>query len=166
MSGRRASIAGVMKLTAIIALSLGLLRFVPTAVLTIPIFVFLIVLLELAIVQAFFGRPLRTFYFTFLIVGALLSGTITYFFFGFSGPVPGSLPNLEAAIQNLRGTVRGSETGQGPNLVGPLILAVRYRGIARDRRKHTMPQGSQRDSSSRRRDDETVAAVRSPKITR
>ena len=92
-----------MKLTAIIALSLGLLRFVPATVLTIPIFVFLIVVLELAIVQAFFDRPLRTFYFTFLIVGVALTGTVTYFFFNFSGPVLGSLQNLEAAIQNLRG---------------------------------------------------------------
>ena len=74
----------------------------------IPIFVFLIVLLELAIVQASFRRPLRTFYFTFLIVGVLLTGTITYLFFDFSSPVPGSLHNLETAIQSRRGVVARS----------------------------------------------------------
>ena len=57
----RATIAGVMKLTAIIALSLAMLRFVPMLVLEIPIFVFLIVLIELALLQASFRRPLRHF---------------------------------------------------------------------------------------------------------
>ena len=104
MYGRRASIAGVMKVTAIVALSLALLRFVPNLLLQIPVFVFLIVALELAIVHASFGRPLRTFYFTFLIVGALLTGVITALFFSESNPVPGSLQNLEAAFESRRGT--------------------------------------------------------------
>ena len=104
MYGRRASIAGVMKVTAIVALSLALLRFVPNLLLQIPVFVFLIVALELAIVHASFGRPLRTFYFTFLIVGALLTGVITALFFSEFNPVPGSLQNLEAALQSRRGT--------------------------------------------------------------
>jgi hypothetical protein len=102
MSGRRASIAGVMKLTAIVALSLALLRFVPTRVLLIPVFAFLTVALELAIVHAFFDRPLRTFYFTFLIVGVLLTGVITALPFNTSNPLPGSLPNLEIAIRSRR----------------------------------------------------------------
>jgi hypothetical protein len=61
-----------MKLTAIVALSLALLRFVPTRVLEIPVFVFLTVALELAIAHAFFDRPLRTFYFTFLILDSFV----------------------------------------------------------------------------------------------
>jgi hypothetical protein len=102
--GRRASIAGVMKVTAIVALSLTLLRFVPMRVLQIPVFVFLIVALELAIVHASFGKPLRTFYFTFLIVGVLLTGVITALFSNRSNPLRGSLPNLAAAFESRQGT--------------------------------------------------------------
>jgi hypothetical protein len=90
MFGRRASIAAVMKLTAIVALSLALLRFVHPRALQIPLFVFLTVALELAIAHAFFGRPLRTFYFTFLIVGVLLTRAITALPFNSSNPLPGS----------------------------------------------------------------------------
>ena len=92
----------IMKLTAIVALSLALLRFVPTRVLEIPVFVFLTVALELAIAHAFFDRPLRTFYFTFLIVGVRLTGVITALPFNTSNPLPGSLPNLEIAIRSRR----------------------------------------------------------------
>jgi hypothetical protein len=61
-----------------------------------------IVALELAIAHAFFDRPLRTFYFTFLIVGVLLTGVITALPFNTSNPLPGSLPNLEIAIRSRR----------------------------------------------------------------
>jgi hypothetical protein len=92
-----------MKLTAMIAFNLAVLRFVPLPILSIPIFVFLIVLLELAIVHALFGRPLRTFYFVFLLVGVLLTAMITYLFFGFTSMGPGSLSNLETAIKTRLG---------------------------------------------------------------
>ncbi len=79
MSGGRVSIAVVMKLTAIIALNLALPRAVPYLwVFQVPPFLFLIVVLDLALVQAVaFGRPLRTFYFTFLIVGIVSTSVVT-----------------------------------------------------------------------------------------
>jgi hypothetical protein len=107
VSGRRFSIAVVMKLTAIIALNLAMRRVVPDMLFEAPPFLFLIVALDLALVQAVaFGRPLRTFYFTFLIVGVLSTGVVTALSFRSSNPMLGSLHILEAAIQHHR-AVRG-----------------------------------------------------------
>src|SRR4051812_13846122 len=98
-----------MKLTAIIALNLALLRVAESveSILLFPPFLFPIVLLDLALVQAVtFGRPLRTFYFTFLIVGILSTGVVTALCLRESRPPPGSLHILETAIQHYR-AVRG-----------------------------------------------------------
>jgi hypothetical protein len=67
-----------MKLTAVVALNLALLRVTPTDIILAPAIAYLIVMLDLALVEAFvFGRPLGTFYFTFLGVGFLSFGVAT-----------------------------------------------------------------------------------------
>ena len=106
------SIAVVMKLTAIIAVNLGVVRLLSDVlwVLTLPPVLFLTMLLDLALLQAVaFGQPLRTFYFTFLVVGVLSTGVITIL----TSRRPwqpektwGTLHILETTIQHYR-TVRG-----------------------------------------------------------
>jgi hypothetical protein len=105
MSGTRTSIGVVMKLTVIIALNLAAFRVLDDpSIFLAPPFLFLLVLLDHAIIQFFvFGRPLGTFYFTFLVVGVFSTAAGTAFAMMQSRQsVPGSFYILEAAIQNLR----------------------------------------------------------------
>ncbi len=59
VSGRRTSIAVVMRLTAIIAVNLAVLRLLPEVwVFSLPAFLFMVMLLDLALAQTFaFGQP-------------------------------------------------------------------------------------------------------------
>ena len=123
MSGRRVSIALIMKLTAIIALNLAMLRVVPVMLFQVPLALSLIVTIELALVQIAFDRPLGTFYFTFLIVGILSTGEITYLAFRQSNAVRGSLHILETAIQHYRAV-------QGQSRVIPLHVEFPMLGDA------------------------------------
>jgi len=122
--GRRFSIAVVMKLTAIIALNLAISRVVPDKLFEAPPCLFLIVALDLALVQAVaFGRPLRTFYFTFLIVGVLSTGVVTALSFRSSNPMWGSLHILEAAILHHR-AVRGQSRVLSLYYEFPMLLTA------------------------------------------
>jgi hypothetical protein len=104
VSGKRVSIALAMRLTVIVALNLAMLRAVPDmSFFLIPPIFFGIVLLDLALVlPVVFGRPLGTFYFTFLIVGVLSTSVITVLAAMLSSAPPLSLHILETAIQHLR----------------------------------------------------------------
>ncbi len=109
MPGRGLSIALVMRLTALVALNLAVLRVMPVIPES-PPFLFSLVVLDLVLVQAVaLGRPLRAFHYTFLIVGVLSTGLITALAFRVSRPVMGSLHILETLIQWYR-AARG-ETG-------------------------------------------------------
>lgn len=124
MSGGRVSIAGVMKLTAIIALNLAVLRVVPVMLADAPPFLFAIVVLDLVLVQAAgFGRPLRAFHYTFLIVGVVSTGVITALAFRQSNPAPGSLHILETAIQHHR-AVRGQNRVISLDIEFPMLAAA------------------------------------------
>jgi hypothetical protein len=115
--GRRISIAVVMKLTAIIAVNLAVLRLLPEVwVFSLPPFLFMVMLLDLALVQTVaFGQPLRTFYFTFLIAGVLSTAVISVFAFNQPEPGQGKLHILETAIQYY-----GKFRGRGP-VIPPYI---------------------------------------------
>jgi hypothetical protein len=77
MNPGRVSLALAMKLTALAALNLALVREV-AGILEIPFVLFLFAALDLVIVQGvFLGRPLRTFHFTFLSVGLASSIAMT-----------------------------------------------------------------------------------------
>lgn len=99
MPVRGVSIALAMKLTALVALNLAICRtlpFIPES----PPFLFVLVVLDIVLVQAVaFGRPLRAFHYTFLIVGVFSTGLVTAFAFRASRPVIGSLHILETLIQ-------------------------------------------------------------------
>src|SRR4051812_31545584 len=96
-----------MKLTAIIALNLTVLRLVPEMRIGFPTSVFAIVMINLLLVQTVaLGQRLRAFHYTFLIVGFISTGVTIALAFTISSPVPGSLRILEAAIQHYR-AVRG-----------------------------------------------------------
>jgi hypothetical protein len=121
VNGRRVSIAVVMKLTAIIALNLAVLRVVPEMLAAIPPSVFAIVMINLLLVQTVaLGRPLRAFHYTFLIVGFLSTGVIIALAFSKSSPVPGSLRILETAIQHYR-AVRGQSRVISPLIEFPML---------------------------------------------
>jgi len=112
-----------MKLTAIIALNFALLRAAGpvVSIFQFPPFLLMIVLLDLALVQAVaFGRPLRTFYFTFLIVGVVSTGVITALCVRESRPPWLSLHILETAIQHYR-AVRGESRGISPYTEFPML---------------------------------------------
>jgi hypothetical protein len=95
-----------MGLTAIVALNLAALPMLPGRLFDVPLSLFLIVSLELALVQVAFGRPLRTFYFTFLGVGFVVSILATVSLVAPSGrPIP-SLGILQAGFE-LYKAVRG-----------------------------------------------------------
>jgi hypothetical protein len=115
------SIAGAMKLTAIIALSVAMIRLLPSGFFQVPMFVFLILALEIAILQAAAGWPLRVFYFTFLIAGVVTTGVITAVFYTESALVPGSLYSLETAI---------GLPGPGPGQSWVFVLYFRYPMLA------------------------------------
>ncbi len=103
MSSQRFSIAVVMKLIAIIALNLAVLRVVPEMRAASPPSVFAIVMINLLLVQTVaLGRPLRAFHYTFLIVGLLSTGVMIALAFSRSSPVPGSLRILETVIHHYR----------------------------------------------------------------
>ena len=103
MPGKGLSIALVMRLTALVALNLALLRLMPVIPES-PPFLFALVVLDLVLVQAVaLGRPLRAFHYTFLIVGVLSTGLITALAFRVSRPVIGSLHILETLIWAARG---------------------------------------------------------------
>ena len=126
MPGRRVSIAVVMRLTAIIASNLAALRLLPDVlwVFTVPPFLFMIILLDLALVQAVaFGQPLRTFYFTFLIVGVFSTGVITVLAFRQPQSEWVTLHILETAIQHYR-AVRGQSPVIPPYIEFPMLAAA------------------------------------------
>ncbi len=121
MNGRRLSIAVVMKLTAIIAFNLAVLRLVPEMRAGFPPCVFAIVMINLLLVQIVaLGRPLRAFHHTFLIVGLLSTGVLIALAFTESSPVPGSLRILEAAILHYR-AVRGKSRVISPLIEFPML---------------------------------------------
>ena len=121
MSSKPFSIAVVMKLTAIIALNLAVLRLVPEMRAGFPPCVFAIVMINLLLVQIVaLGRPLRAFHHTFLIVGLLSTGVLIALAFTESSPVPGSLRILEAAIQHYR-AVRGESRVISPLIEFPML---------------------------------------------
>ncbi len=129
MPGKRVSIAVVMKLTAIIALNLAVVRLLADVlwVLTVPPVLFLTMLLNLALLQAVaFGQPLRTFYFTFLIVGILTTGAITVL----ASRRPwqpektwGTLHILETTVQHYR-TIRGQSPVTALHIESPGLAAA------------------------------------------
>ena len=121
----RVSIGILMKLTAIIAVNLALIRAVPDLLLfQAPPFLFLIVVLDLALIQALaFGRPLRTFYFTFLIVGIVSTGVVTALCTRDVRPPRLSLHILETAIQHYR-AVRGESQAISPYIEYPWLTAA------------------------------------------
>jgi hypothetical protein len=96
LSSKQFSIAVVMRLTAIIAVNLAVLRLVPDVGIAFPRFVFAIVMANLLLAQTFvLSRPLRAFHYTFLIIGFLWIGVIIPLAFRKFSPVPGSLRILE-----------------------------------------------------------------------
>ena len=101
MPGHSFSIARVMALILIVGLNCAMVRATPSLVFQVPVFMFLIVALNLAAAMAAFGRPLRTFYFNFLFVGAIVTGVFTAFFFGETNAGPGSLIRAEIAIRRV-----------------------------------------------------------------
>ena len=126
VSGGRLSIAAVMRLTAIIALNLGVIRFLADFFFfQFPPFLFLSVSLDLALVQAVvFGRPLRTFYFTFLVVGIFSTGVVTYLLLKSGIPLLShSLPILETAIRHYR-AFRGQSSVISPYTEFPMLAAA------------------------------------------
>jgi hypothetical protein len=125
VSGRRVSISVVMKLTAIVALILTLVRVVPDFwFFTVPPFLFVIILLDLALLQAVaFGQPLRIFYFTYLIVGVLSTGVITVLAIGQPRSTSVTLHILETAIQYYR-SVRGQSSVIPPYIKFPVLAAA------------------------------------------
>ena len=121
MSSKRFSIAVVMKLIAIIALSLAVLRGVPDMRAAFPQSVFAIVIINLLLVQTVaLGRPLRAFHYTFLIVGLLSTGVMIALAFSRSSPVPGSLRILETVIHHYR-AVQGQSRGISPLIEFPML---------------------------------------------
>jgi hypothetical protein len=113
-----------MKLTAIVAVNLALVRFAPAIAFRMPPFFFLLVLLDLALVQAVaFGRPLGTFYFTFLIAGIVSTCAITVFSVRESNPVPVSLHILDTMFQNYR-AFQGEPPLSRPHMQFPLLLVA------------------------------------------
>ena len=112
MTGRRSSIAASMTLTAIIASNLAMLRLVPAMVFQVPVFVFVIVGLDLALLHLVFGRPLRAFYFSLLISGSLFTGAITALFFSEAYPAPGPRRRGRSTVWNLRSPVTLVDHGQ------------------------------------------------------
>jgi hypothetical protein len=125
VSGGRVSIAVVMKLTAIIALNLAILRAAPSMLLlAAPVFLFVVIVLDLALVQAVtFGRPLRAFYFTFLFVGIFWTGVITVLVLRQSNTIAGSLRILETAIEHYR-AVQGRSRVISPYVDFPMLLTA------------------------------------------
>jgi hypothetical protein len=126
MAGTRVSIAVLMKLTAIVAVNLALIRFAPAIAFRMPPFLFLIVLLDLALVQAVaLGRPLGTFYFAFLIAGVVSTAAITVYSVRESNPVPVSLHILDTAVQHYL-ALRGEPPLIRPYVQLPMLLAAEH----------------------------------------
>jgi hypothetical protein len=110
-----------MKLTAIIALNLAVLRLVPEMRIAFPTSVFAIVMINLLLVQTVaLGQRLRAFHYTFLIVGFISSAVTIALAFTISRPVPGSLRILEAAIEHYR-AVRGQSRVISPLIEFPML---------------------------------------------
>ncbi len=123
MPGSGISIALVMKLTALVALNLAVLRVMPVIPES-PPFLFALVVLDLVLVQAVtLGRPLRAFHYTFLIVGVLSTGLITALAFRTSRPVMGSLHILETLIQWHR-AARGETRVVSLHMEFPMLAAA------------------------------------------
>jgi hypothetical protein len=115
-----------MKLTAIVAVNLALVRFAPAIAFRMPPFFFLLVLLDLALVQAVaFGRPLGTFYFTFLITGIVSTAAITVYSVRDSNPVPVSLHILDTAVQHYL-AINGEPPLIRPYVQVPMLLAAEH----------------------------------------
>jgi hypothetical protein len=95
-----------MGLTAIVALNLAALPMLPGMFFEVPFSLFLIVSLELALVQVAFGRPLSTFYFTFLGLGFVVSIYATVLLAPLGGRPIRSLGILQAGFE-LYKAVRG-----------------------------------------------------------
>ena len=106
MSGPRLSISQLMGLTALVALNLAALPLLPGMLFEVPSSLFLIVSLELALVQVAFGRPLSTFYFTFLGLGFVVSIYATVLLAPLGGRPIRSLGILQAGFE-LYKAVRG-----------------------------------------------------------
>jgi len=121
--GRGLSIALVMRLTALVALNLAVLRLMPVIPES-PPFLFALVVLDIVLVQAVaLGRPLRAFHYTFLIVGVLSTGLITALAFRDSRPVIGSLHILETIIQWHR-AARGETGVVSPHMEFPRLASA------------------------------------------
>ena len=116
-----------MKLTAIIALNLAVLRLVPEMRIGFPTSVFAIVMINLLLVQTVaLGRRLRAFHYTFLIVGFISTGVIIALVFTISRPVPGSL-----AFWRPRSSITGLSEGKSGHFAAHRVPdAPHSRGVA------------------------------------
>src|SRR5262245_59977509 len=82
MSGRRVSLALMMKVTALVAVNLAVVR-TDAWVLSSPFFLFMLTALDVVLVQSVvLGRTLRAFHAAFLAVGAAYSIAATVLVYG------------------------------------------------------------------------------------
>lgn len=124
MPPRTTSIAFVMRLTAIIALNLAVIRFVPGMLFQLLPFVFAIAVIDLVLVQAFgLGRPLGSSHYTFIVAGLFSTAVVSIIAFNQPIQRAGTLHILNDAILAFRAAI-GEPPGTPPYRDWPLLAVA------------------------------------------